>query len=79
MKSSMMNFFKVRLQDDHDIVLVDRVPSMLTREEALDLAIWLVVSADRKADSGDSEFAVMLKGTLDPCESVRDPGPLLRR
>lgn len=61
MNVDMMNFFRVRKQDGHDIVLVDRIPTVLTREEALDLAIWLVVSADSTADSGDSEFAVMLR------------------
>jgi hypothetical protein len=43
---------------------MDRIPTVLTREKALNLAVWFVVLSDSKTDSGASDFALMLKGVL---------------
>ena len=57
------------------IALSNPTPTRLTRGEALNLAVWLVALADGKAASGDSEFAVMLQGALNPRKLVSADGP----
>ncbi len=44
--------------------LWNRVPTRLTRDEALNLAVWFVAFADEKVPYGDSEFSVMLRAAL---------------
>jgi hypothetical protein len=75
MTVDMTNLFRVRRDGSDDIALSNPVPTRLTRGEALNLAVWLVAFADGKAASGDSEFAVMLQGALNPRKLRSIAGP----
>jgi len=71
----MTNLFKVRRDGSGDIAVSSPIPTRLTRGEAFNLAVWLVAFADAKAASGNSEFAVMLQGALNPRKLVSADGP----
>ncbi len=75
MKVDMTNLFKVRRDASGDIAVSYPIPTRLTRGEALNLAVWLVSLADGKAASGNSEFAVLLQGALNPRRLVSADGP----
>jgi len=75
MKVDMTNLFRVRRDGSGDIALSNPVPTRLTRGEALNFAVWLVAFAHGKAASGDSEFAVMLQGALNPRKLLSANGP----
>ena len=58
-----MNKFFVGIQGD-TIVLLKPVPQKLTKEEALNLAAWLVALADDTVGTSEGPFAKQLEEVL---------------
>ena len=60
----MINKFLVGTQGE-EIAILRRVPTRMTKDEALNLAAWLAVMADDKPGEADGAFAKALRDVME--------------